>query len=115
MWRRTRLGLLALSIAAFLCAARPVVAAAPDWVQQAAAKPPGQYPADTNAVVLLDEESLTVTGPGQAEVVHRRVVRILRPQGREEAHFGTYLAPGEKIQSLHAWSIDSAGHQYEIK
>ncbi len=115
MWRRTSLGLLTISLGAVLCAARPAVASAPDWVQQAAAKPPGQYPADTNAVVLLDEESVTVTGPGEAEVLYRRVVRILRPQGREEAHFGTYLSSGEKIQSLHAWSIDNSGHQYEIK
>jgi Domain of Unknown Function with PDB structure (DUF3857)/Transglutaminase-like superfamily len=107
--------LLAFSLAGCLLVAPLAFAGAPDWVQQAAAKAPGQYPPDTNAVVLLDDESLTVTGTGQAEVLYRRVVRILRPQGREEAHFGMYLSPGEKIQSLHAWSIDSAGRQYEIK
>ncbi len=116
MLRRTRFGCLTVfSLAGFLFVATPVFAGAPDWVQQAAARAPGQYPPDTNAVVLLDEESVTVTGAGQAEVLHRRVVRILRPQGREEARFGTYVSPGEKIQSLHAWSIDSAGRQYEIK
>jgi len=116
MLRRTRAGcLLAFGFAAFGCIAPSARANAPDWVQQVAAKAPGQYPAEANAVVLLDDESLTVTGSGQAEVLHRRVVRILRPQGREEALFGMYLSPGEKVQSLHAWSIDSAGRQYEIK
>ncbi len=116
MLRKTSAGyLLAFSLAGCLFMAPRAFANAPAWVQQAAAKPPGQYPPDTNAVVLLDDESLTVTGPGEAEVLHRRVVRILRPQGREEARFRTYLSSGEKVQSLHAWSIDSAGHQYEIK
>src|SRR5215470_9594877 len=77
---------------------------APDWVQQAASREQGKYPADTNAVVLLDDTSMTVNESGQAEMTHRRVVRILRPKGREEARFGMYLRAGDKLQSLHAWS-----------
>ena len=84
-------------------------------MQQAAAKPVGSYPSETNAVVLLDDTSLAVTGPGQAEVTYRRVVRILRPEGRNEAKFAINLNGGEKLQSLHAWSVDSSGRQYEVK
>ncbi len=116
MWRRTRRGFcLCLGFAAWLLCAWPVFASTPDWVQQAAARTAGSYPAETNAVVLLDDESLTVTGPGQAEVNHRRVVRILRPKGHQEAFFRVHLSPGDKMQYLHAWSIDNAGRQYEVK
>jgi transglutaminase-like putative cysteine protease len=116
MLRRTRLLLcLALGFATTLACATPSFGSAPDWVQQAAAKTAGTYPAEANAVVLLDDESVTVTGSGQAEVSHRRVVRILRPKGHEEALFRVHLSPGDKTQYLHAWSIDSAGRQYEVK
>jgi hypothetical protein len=101
---------LGLSVFAVGCFAN-----APDWVQQAAEKPQGKYPAETNAVVLLDDTSMVVTGPGQAEITYRRVVRILRPQGREQAKLGVYLSGGEKLLSLHAWSIDGTGRQYELK
>ncbi len=115
MWRRTSFALCLAIGCMSLLAATPSFATAPDWVQQAAAKPAGSYPAETSAVVLLDDETLTVTGPGQAEINHRRVVRILRPKGHEEALFHMHLSPGDKTQYLHAWSIDSAGRQYEVK
>ena len=120
MWRKTNrsrrkaIRILLLGAGLLLCAA-PCVANAPDWVQQAAAKEQGKYPADANAVVLLNDITMVVTGPGQAEISHRRVVRILRPKGRDEATFGVYLSAGEKLQSAHAWSIDSSGRQYELK
>ena len=120
MWLRTnvyagriaRLGSLA---AALLMLAASCFANAPDWVTQAAAKEPGKYSAEVAAVVLLDDTTMVVTGPGQADITNRRVVRILRPKGRDEAKLGVYLSGGEKLQSLHAWSIDSAGRQYEVK
>ena len=43
------------------------------------------------------------------------MVRILRPQGRQHATFGVYLSGSEKMLSLHAWSTDSSGRQYELK
>ena len=75
---------------------------------------PREYPAETNAVVLLDDESLTVTGPGQAEVHTAAWCEFCGRRAGKRRSLG-YLSSGEKIQSLHAWSIDSAGRQYEIK
>jgi hypothetical protein len=88
---------------------------APDWLHQAAAKAPGKYAPDANAVVLLDDVTLTVTGPGQADETRRRIVRILRPQGHDESKLHVYVGPGDKVQSIHAWTIDSSGIQYEVK
>ncbi len=87
----------------------------PDWVRQAARQTLPAYAPDTNAVVLLKEESTAVRGPGEYIEHHRRVVRILRREGVREATFGVSFQRDEKILSLHAWSLDSAGHEYEVK
>ncbi len=87
----------------------------PDWVHAALTKPPAAYPADTNAVVLLDDSTATVTGPGEMEFSSRRVVRILRPEGRREGELKVYLGAGDKLLGIHAWSIDQSGREYEVK
>ena len=115
MWRRTS---FALAVFITLVCSAPLLGSspsAPDWLHQAASKPPGKYAAETNAVVLLEDLTVNVTGPGQAEETHRRIVRILRPQGHDEAKLHVYVGPGDKVQSIHAWTIDSSGIQYEVK
>lgn len=51
---------------------------APDWVHEAAAQKLPGYPADTSAVVLLDDTTYTVGEDGKAVEDVRRVVKILR-------------------------------------
>jgi hypothetical protein len=72
-------------------------------------------PDTTKAVVLLDDETYTVDAKGQAVIHEREVVKILRPQGREYAHPVVSYDKDSKILSLHAWSIDPAGHEYAVK
>jgi len=50
----------------------------PDWVREAAAQTLPHYPAETKAVVLLDDITYTVAQDGRAIEHHRRVVKILR-------------------------------------
>jgi transglutaminase-like putative cysteine protease len=88
---------------------------APDWMRQVAAKPPGSYPSDTKAVVLVEDATANVTGPGEMEFSLRRVVRILRPEGRQEGKLSVYLGSGDKLLGVHAWTIDRDGREYEIK
>lgn len=66
-------------------------------------------------MVLLDEVSYTVTSPDEYIEHHRGVVKILRPDGRGEGNFAVSFRQKEKVTSLHAWSIDKAGHEYELK
>ena len=87
----------------------------PDWVKQAAAQSIPHYSDETNAVVLVDQTEENVTGPGEYVEHYRRVVRILRPDGRNEGDFGVGLSREEKVQSVHAWTIDSSGHELELK
>ena len=90
-------------------------ATAPDWVRAAAAKPQGTYPPDTHAVVLLNDETANVTGPSEMEFSSRRVVRILRPEGRNEGKLSVYLSAADKVLAIHAWTIDRDGREYEVK
>jgi Domain of Unknown Function with PDB structure (DUF3857)/Transglutaminase-like superfamily len=87
----------------------------PDWVRAAAADKLPAYPAETNAVVLLDETTYTVAPDGTATEHHRRVVKILRPQGRDEAVVQVNFDKDTKILSLRAWSIGPDGHEYAVK
>ena len=87
----------------------------PDWVRQAAGQSLPSYDPETKAVVLLDDISYTVTGPGEYTEHYRRVVKILRPEGRHEGEFSVYLRAGEKVSSLRAWTIDSSGREFELK
>ena len=87
----------------------------PDWVHQAASQTLPGYPPDTNAVVLLVDESDTVTGPGEYVEHYRRVVKLLRPDGRNEGNLSVYLGHQEKLISLHAWAVDKTGREYEMK
>lgn len=90
-------------------------AATPDWVRLAASQPSSKYEPDTNAVVLLDSTEDTVSGPGEYVEHYRRVVRILRPEGRTEGNLAVYLGHQEKLLSVHAWTIDPSGHDYDVK
>jgi transglutaminase-like putative cysteine protease len=88
----------------------------PDWLVQAAADGSAQkYPAETKAVVLLDDTLITVGPDGKATERERSVLKILRPQGREYAEIVAWYRKDKKLNSFHAWSIGPDGHQYTVK
>jgi hypothetical protein len=69
----------------FLLPVRASVASTiPGWMRDAANQTLPSYPADTNAVVLLDDISETVVGPGDYVEHYRHVVKILRREGEDE-------------------------------
>jgi Domain of Unknown Function with PDB structure (DUF3857)/Transglutaminase-like superfamily len=96
----------------------PAVAApkqtVPDWVREAAAKTLPTYAPETNAVVLLDDTVYSVAPNGQATEHHRRVVKILRPAGRDEGIVTVPFDKDSKVLSLHVWSIGPDGHEYAV-
>jgi hypothetical protein len=87
----------------------------PDWVRTAAAQTIPHYRAETNAVVLLDDITYSVGADGQAVEHRRRVVKILRPQGRDEAIIHIGFDKDTKILSMNVWSIGADGHEYAMK
>jgi transglutaminase-like putative cysteine protease len=74
-----------------------------------------RYPSETKAVILLDDTLVTVGPDGKATERERRVVKILRPQGREYAEIVAWYNKDNKMNSFHAWSIGADGHQYSVK
>src|SRR5215469_10291715 len=76
----------------------------PDWGVQAAKTPTPAYVKDASSVVLFDEYVETVDGSGRATERHRKVVRILKPQGRENSCLVAYDVD-EKINYFRAWTI----------
>jgi transglutaminase-like putative cysteine protease len=107
-----------LCAALLLCLARPASAktdSVPDWVRSAAAQTTPHYPAETNAVVLLDDITYSVATDGQAVEHRRHVVKILRPQGRDNAVIHIGFDKDTKILSMNVWSIGADGHEYAMK
>lgn len=98
-----------------LCAFAHAGVNVPDWVRQAAAQNVTVYDPETNAVVLLDDTAITLSKPGEYVEHQRRVVRILRPEGRANGQLLVYLTADSHLLSLHAWSIAKDGHEYELK
>jgi len=87
----------------------------PDWVRAAAQQTVPKYSAETNAVVLLDETTLTVSPDGKAVEHRRHVLKILRPAGREDGFVNVWFDKDSKLLSMHVWSIGPDGHEYEVK
>jgi Domain of Unknown Function with PDB structure (DUF3857)/Transglutaminase-like superfamily len=109
---------LCLLLIAFL--AYPLQAAAkpdsvPDWVRSAASQTVPSYPPETNAVVLQEAITYSVGSDGKAEKNVRRVVKILRPQGRSEAKIGVHFDKDTKIVTMRVWTIGADGHEYAMK
>jgi hypothetical protein len=87
----------------------------PDWLRSLAQQPQKSYANDVDAVVLLDEQELTVSDNGEMVMRGRIAFRILRPEGREVAHFGIDFDSDSKVERLHGWSITAKGQEYEAK
>lgn len=104
-----------LGLLVVLCGGSGLWGAVPDWVRQAAAEKLPAYDAETDGVVLLDETTITALSPDEYLEHRRRVVSILRPEGRREARFEVYFRGKDKVTSIHAWSIDRTGREYEVK
>jgi Domain of Unknown Function with PDB structure (DUF3857)/Transglutaminase-like superfamily len=107
--------LLGMTLLGMILLALPSLAATPDWVRQAAAQTLPTYDPETNAVVLREDIAFTVTSPGEYVEHYRSAVKILRPEGRDEADFGIYLAGHEKLHSIHCLTLDLTGREYELK
>jgi hypothetical protein len=87
----------------------------PDWVKTAAQQKLPEFHGNPKAVVLLEQTTYTVDAKGQAVEHVRRVVKILRPQGRDYGYPSVWYDKDSKVLSMHVWSIDSAGHEYTVK
>ena len=104
---------LAISFVLLLSTAPATLAAAdeaPAWLQQAAAVKVPSYDKDVPAVVLRNEQAVTVNEDGRITTVRTYAVRILTREGRGHAEaVELYLTKAGKIREMTAWLIRPNG------
>jgi hypothetical protein len=82
----------------------------PVWLQQAAAQRVPTYERDVPAVVLRDEQNVTVGDDGRITTVTTFAVRILVHEGRGYAEADeVYLTDAGKVREMRAWLIRPNG------
>src|SRR6266850_6022774 len=83
---------------------------APSWLRQAAGMQVPSFDKKVNAVVLVDDSTITVGEDGQIITVWNYAVRILNREGRDEAVAAIgYETDYGKVKDLHAWLIRPSG------
>jgi hypothetical protein len=84
--------------------------AAPGWLRQAATIQPPAYDKTVNAVVLQNEETVTLDGSGKLVTTDNYAVKILTREGKEEAvAVAFYLVNFGKVRDMEAWIIRPDG------
>ena len=88
--------------------------AVPGWVREAAAVPVPAQKSSAAAVVLLDQQTLTVEGAA-VTTRHRRVLKVLTPAGRELAYAAVFFEKTGKVLSMRGWVLDGKGGAHELR
>ena len=107
----------ALPILLLICAAAPAMAGdqAPQWLQQAAQMNLPTYDKNVQAVVLVDDGSVTVSPDGRVTKVQNYAIRILQHEARERAITQVaYLLESGKVKDLDAWLISANGNVKQL-
>ncbi|HEV7860256.1 MAG TPA: DUF3857 domain-containing protein [Pyrinomonadaceae bacterium] len=82
----------------------------PAWLRQAASAATPVYDKKVPAVVLLDEQQVTVGDDGRVTTVTNYAVRILAREGREAAFAReVYNTDTGKVREMHAWLLRPSG------
>jgi hypothetical protein len=93
--------------------AAPAFAAGDDvpvWLRQAASASTPAYGKNVPAVVLLDEQQVTVGEDGRVTTVTNYAVRILSREGRDAAFAReVYNTDTGKVREMHAWLLRPSG------
>ncbi|HXG85300.1 MAG TPA: DUF3857 domain-containing protein [Pyrinomonadaceae bacterium] len=83
---------------------------APNWFRQAAAINPPVYAKDVSAVVLHNEQQVTLGSDGKLVTIENYAVKILSREGRGTAvAIGSYLASYNKVREINAWLVRPDG------
>ncbi len=103
---RIRIYLLSLSILMVASVAKASGDEPPAWLQQAAAQVVPAYDKGVQAVVLLNDQTITVGDNGRIVTTRNYAVRILVREGRDEAIAREiYQTDTGKVREMRAWLI----------
>ncbi len=88
---------------------------APSWLKELQTAAVGKYPDSTGAVVLWNEERVTLEETGRRQTTYRYAVRVLTTNGRKEAAKGvSFDNKYSKVTDAKAWLIYSGGKVKEF-
>jgi Domain of Unknown Function with PDB structure (DUF3857)/Transglutaminase-like superfamily len=101
----------ALLIIIFAAAGGALANDPPSWLQDAAKQPNPQYDvSNVPAVVIHNEQIVTVNSDGSVTRIKRYAIRVLVRDGRREAVADViYETDSEKVRDLNAWIIRRSG------
>lgn len=117
-WRKWVSGSRALGVglvAVLLVGSLPAAAGTPDWLRAAARTSLPDYPEETEAVMLLNEQITTVSGRGEIKTRYRIAYKILRPEGSGYGLVRVYFDNETRLTYLKAWSLPAGEKAYEVK
>ena len=102
---------LFVGFAAIILSAMPAFAGDPPaWMRQAAAVSTPTYEKDVSAVVLHDEQSVTLGGDGKLVTTENYAVKLLNREGRRYAIARAfYLVSAGRVRDIQAWLMRSDG------
>jgi hypothetical protein len=83
--------------------------APPQWAVDAAKVVTPAYAQSAAAVTLYHEDVITLDAQNHGVERERKVVRILKPQGRRAAECYAYYDVDSKLKSFHAWTFLDGG------
>jgi len=87
----------------------------PQWLVAEAARPLPALPSETEAVVLLNQQSTGIDPRGILTTTFRRATRVLRPGGVDSAQsLITAEAFDTKVKSMNGWVINPAGPPRQV-
>jgi transglutaminase-like putative cysteine protease len=113
-----KISLAAAALAVTVACASPCMAGdtAPEWLRTAAQEKLPAYAHDPVAVVLLDEQQVSVKDNGEIEIRTRYAYKFLRPEARERYGYAIVRFDDQtKISFFGAWTIMPNGSQIEVK
>lgn len=114
-FRRSRPLAACLAAVGVLAGTPPAAAKAPEWLRAAARASLPDYPEDTEAVMLLDEQITTVGENGEIRTTYRRACKILRPEGRTYGDVVVFFDNETRLTYLKGWSLPPGEKEYEVK
>ena len=106
MSRRLLLAVWAIACSTLAFGADPP----PDWLKEVATRQVPEYDSDVEAVVLFDEETVRVDGPGRVTVTRRGAIRVLQRGGdKRAAERIVFRSDGDRVRKLDGWILFPSG------
>lgn len=81
----------------------------PDWAKEAAARPVPDFSSKVPAVVLFQEEAVTVDPDGRRVMRERGAIKILQPGNDRIEAYRTYNTKAGRIRDFQGWLIPPSG------